>query len=79
MDYIERAVGDVRVRIDPTLCVSFGDCIEAAPEAFALNGDGVVTFMDPDRTERSRLLDACAACPVDALTVLDSQGNQLVP
>ena len=79
MDRIERVVGDLRVRIDPTLCVSFGDCIEAAPEAFALDDDGVVTFVDPDRSERSRLLDACAACPVDALTVLDSQGSQLVP
>ena len=30
-------------------------------------------------TRRRQLIDACIACPVDALFVFDEQGTQLVP
>jgi len=76
---IEREVGDLRIAIDQTLCVAFSDCITAAPEAFQLNPDGVVAFLDPERVERERLITACNACPVDALLVWDLVGTQLVP
>lgn len=75
----ERVVGTLRVRIDRTLCVGFGDCLEAAPEAFVLDADGIVTFVDPTTVERERLISACDACPVDAITVWDETGNQIVP
>lgn len=79
MDPLERTIGDLRIRIDPTLCVSFGDCVDAAPEAFALDDEGIVCFVDPERAGREHLLSACDACPVDALTVWDGAGRQLVP
>jgi ferredoxin len=75
----ERTVGPLRVRIDRTLCVGFGDCVAAAPEAFVLDATDVVVFRDPAGVARDRLLAACKACPVDALTVWDEQGRQLVP
>lgn len=78
-DMDERAVGTLTVRIDRTLCVGFGDCVEKAPEAFALDDDGVAVFVEPDSVDPERLLEACAVCPVDALTVLGADGRQLVP
>lgn len=78
-DAEEMVVGDLRIQIDSTLCVAFADCIDAAPEAFRLDDDDVVVFLEPEHVERARLLAACAACPVDALTVWDAQGRQLVP
>jgi len=36
-------------------------------------------FMKPETVERERLLEACDACPVDALTVWDETGRQIVP
>ena len=75
----ERQVGGLRIRIDRGLCVGFGDCIEAAPEAFCLDGDGVAVFTEPERVERARLVAACDACPVDALTVWDESGAQIAP
>ena len=78
-DYEERTVGDLRIRIDRTLCVGFGDCITEAPEAFVLDESGVAIFVKPEEVERDRLLRACDACPVDAITVWDVQGSQLVP
>ena len=78
-DDIERLVGGLRVRIDRGLCVGFGECVGAAPEAFALDGEDVAVFIKPETVERERLLEACDACPVDALTVWDETGRQIVP
>jgi len=79
MATIEREVGDLRIAIDPSLCVAFADCVTLAPEAFQLNDDGIVAFVEPQRVVRERLITACEACPVDALLVWDATGNQLVP
>ena len=76
---LERTVHDLRIRIDPTLCVSFGDCVDAAPEAFVLDEEGIVRFRDPATVSRNDLISACDVCPVDALMVWDTGGRQLVP
>ena len=78
-DFEERTVGDLRVRIDRTLCVGFGDCVAEAPEAFVLDDGGTAIFVKPDAVERERLLRACDACPVDAITVWNEHGSQIVP
>lgn len=76
----EKVLGDLRVRIDRTLCVGFGDCVEEAEEVFALDDDDIAVFKNPPGTvDRKRLLDACAVCPVDALEVWDKDGEKLVP
>lgn len=78
-DFEERTVGDLRIRIDRTLCVGFGDCVTEASEAFVLDESGTAVFVKPEDVERERLLRACDVCPVDAITVLDASGSQIVP
>jgi ferredoxin len=78
-DVDERMVGTLKVRIDRTLCVGFGDCITEAPDAFVLDDGGVAVFVKPEAVERERLLRACDSCPVDAITVWDESGAQIVP
>jgi ferredoxin len=79
-DVVERRVSGLTVRVDRLLCVGFGDCIEAAPELWEFDDEGVVTFRDPlPDLDRDRLLHSCEICPVDALTVHDDDGSQLVP
>ena len=78
-DFEERMVGDLRVRIDRTLCVGFGDCVTEAAEAFVLDDSGVAVFVRPEDVDRERLLRACDACPVDAITVWNDTGTQIVP
>jgi ferredoxin len=75
----ERLVHALRVCIDRSLCVGFGDCVTASPEAFALDEENVVVFVTPEGVTPERLLDACRACPVDALTVWDADGRQIAP
>jgi ferredoxin len=75
----ERVVSGLRVQIDRTLCVGFGDCVTAAPEAFILDDENIAVFRAPESVDRACLLRACASCPVDALTVWDESGEQVVP
>jgi ferredoxin len=79
-DIQERRVGDLRIRIDRNLCVGFGDCIEAAEAAFELDDEGIAVFRESiDEVDRATLMNACDECPVDAISVLDSDGTQLLP
>ena len=78
-DQVEQRASGLRIVIDRTLCVGFGDCVDVAPDAFALDGDGIAVFVNPAQVERERLLRACACCPVDALTVYDENDEQVVP
>jgi ferredoxin len=78
-DVLESRFGDLVVRIDRLLCVGFGDCITEAPEAFQLDAEGVATFgAAPEQTARERLIRACEACPVDALSVVQLDGTPVV-
>jgi ferredoxin len=79
MEHDDRQVGSLRVRIDRTLCVGFGDCVTAAPEAFVLGESDVVIFLSPESVNPLQLVRACASCPVDALTVWNADGDVLAP
>jgi ferredoxin len=76
---ITRRVGDLTVTIDRLLCVGFGDCIDEAPEAFEFDDEGIAILASPADVDREQLLKACEVCPVDAITVTDANGRQLVP
>ncbi len=89
---VERVVHGLRVVIDRDQCVGFGDCVKEAPEGFKLDEDSIAAFVEPEAdedsiaafvepeaVERERLLRACDACPVDAITVWDETGRQIVP
>lgn len=79
-DIQERRVRGHLVQIDRDLCVGFGDCIEAAEAAFELDDEGIAVFKDGiDDVAHETLLTACDECPVDAITVFDPDGTQLVP
>jgi ferredoxin len=78
-EHDERQVGELCVRIDRTLCVGFGDCVTASPDAFVLGEDDVVLFLSPESVNPLQLVKACASCPVDAITVCDRLGRILAP
>ena len=76
----ERTIAGLRIHIDRGLCVGFGDCVSEAPEGFRLDDEDIAVFGEhPESVECERLLRACETCPVDALTVWDGEGKQLVP
>jgi ferredoxin len=79
-DFVEKKLGDLTVRIDRSLCIASSNCINIAGEKFELDDEGIIAFRDdPQPLGREMIIDACASCPVDALIVLDANGNKIVP
>lgn len=76
----EREISGLTIRIDRTLCIGSGNCVNLAPEIFEIDEENLVDFRDetPD-IDQNRLIDACAICPVDALSAFDEDGEQIVP
>lgn len=73
-------VSGLNVRIDRTRCIATTNCIKLAPELFELDDERIVTFrQDAQEPEQQALIEACDACPVDALSVFDGSGRQIVP
>lgn len=78
-DIVERSIAGLTVRLDRLLCVGFGDCIEAAPRLWELDSEGVAAFREPvPDIDPELVIRSCAACPVDALTVIDASGRKVV-
>lgn len=86
-DPVEHQIGDLTVRIKGNTCISTGNCINLAPDYFEFDDRKIVSFKDgipgPDdelpEADRERIVEACSLCPVEALEVIDGDGNQLVP
>jgi ferredoxin len=79
-DFLERKIGDLTIRIDRTKCMSTSNCMKVAPDVFEFDDEKICAFKaSSGEIERERLIEACGVCPVDALTVIDAEGRQLVP
>ncbi len=79
VEYVEKTLIGLRVQIDRTLCVGFGDCVTEAPQLFVLDEEGIAVFIDGGDIERDVLIRACEVCPVDALVDWDEKRPQVVP
>lgn len=57
-----------RIEVDRTLCSGFGSCVQAAPNAFALDAAGVAKPLVV-HSDDPAVLDAAASCPMVAIVV----------
>jgi len=65
-----------RIEIDEAACAAHGDCEQVAPEVFRVDDVAVVIGSAPP----DRLIEAAAACPSTAITVIDDEtGEQVYP
>jgi ferredoxin len=62
---------DVRLIIDPDLCIGYGECVSEDPAAVELGEDGcahpLVHLISAERAQR-----ICAVCPTGALSSVDA-------
>lgn len=76
----ERCIAGLTVRIDRLICVGFETCADEQPDLFEMDDEGIAIFAaTAEGVSRGNVIDACRVCPVDALTVIDEEGAQLVP
>ena len=86
-DVVEHQIGDLTVRLKKNTCISTGNCINLAPDYFEFDDRKIVSFVDGipeageelDEADRERIIEGCSLCPVDAIEVIDGDGNQIVP
>lgn len=62
--------------IDTSACAAHGDCVDLAPQVFALEETAVVIGDGPD----DLIIEAAELCPSLAIAVIDSEtGAQIYP
>ena len=61
-----------RIEIDRSLCSGFGACADLAPQVIAL--DGGVATLRVGESDDPAVLEAAAACPMGAITVVEERG-----
>jgi len=61
-------------KIDSSACSAHGDCVDIAPEVFALEDTARVIGNGPDEL----VLEAAEACPALAITVVDDETGETI-
>ena len=63
----------MRIVLDESKCSSLGMCEAVAPDVFEVGDDGALTVLQPEQPadRRALMLEAVAACPTGALTLVD--------
>ena len=63
-------------RIDESSCIAQGDCMDLLPEVFQVEDRARVVGTGPN----DLILTAARECPVEAITIIDSEtGAQVYP
>jgi ferredoxin len=69
----------LRVVIDLNVCSGTSNCVEDAPEAYELNERGLA-MLRPGRHSDEVLLRGARTCPVEAISVYDTEtGKKIYP
>lgn len=60
--------------VDPNSCAGHGDCVDLAPDVFALDDVAVVIGTGPP----DLILKAAEACPAVAIAVVDEESGETI-
>ena len=69
----------VAIEVDRALCYGFGDCVDTVPAVFALDDEETAIVLDPDAAPLDDIVEAAQNCPVDAIIIVDEDGQQIYP
>jgi ferredoxin len=69
----------VAIEVDRALCYGFGDCVDTVPAVFALDEEDTAIVLDPDAAPLDDVVEAAQNCPVDAIIIVDEDGQQIYP
>jgi ferredoxin len=61
------------LKADFGACQGYANCVDAAPDVYDIDDDGVVVLLKDSVTadERTRIEEAARSCPISALTIED--------
>jgi ferredoxin len=67
------------VRILRSECCGNAQCVENAPDVFALDSKNKATVLDSEAATLTQLIEAAEACPCSAIIIEDDDGNSVFP
>ena len=65
----------IEVRVDRSLCIGSGDCVDTAPNVFQLDEEDKAVVVDPDGASVDEVIQAAGNCPVSAIFVVGEEGD----
>jgi ferredoxin len=68
-----------RIAIDRQKCQGIGACVGAAPDVFDLDSSGKAIVINKEGADDDTILQAAEACPLEAITIYDENGEQVYP
>jgi ferredoxin len=69
----------MKVVIDRDLCTGIGNCVAVAPSVFKLDGSNKAVAGNQQSVSEAKLRQAAESCPLNAVILLDDQGEQIYP
>ena len=69
----------MKVTVDRDMCTGIGNCVAVAPTVFKLDDKNKAVVLDPATVSKDKLVEAAESCPMEAITVIDDNGEQLFP
>lgn len=68
-----------RIVVDRNKCQGIGACVGAAPDAFEIDSEGKAVVIKAAGADDDTVLEAAEACPLEAITLYDEDGEQVYP
>lgn len=68
-----------RIVIDRQKCQGIGACVGVAPDVFELDGEGKAIVINKEGADDDTIISAAEACPLEAITIYDENGEQVYP
>ena len=65
----------IRIEVDRGLCIGSGDCVDTAPEVFALDGEDKAVVIDPDGAPADVVIGDAGNGAVTAIFVFGEDGD----
>jgi ferredoxin len=67
----------MHIRIRRRECCGNGECVEIAPNVFAMDSKQKVVVVDSNGASDATMLEAAEACPCSAIVLVDDEGNDI--
>jgi len=68
-----------RIVVDRRKCQGIGACVGAAPDVFEIDSEGKAVVTNAAGADDDTVLQAAEACPLEAITIYDDEGEQVYP
>ena len=68
-----------KIVVDRVKCQGIGACVGAAPDVFEIDDEGKAIVINGAGSDDDAILEAAEACPLDAISLFDEEGEKVYP